>query len=106
MENQLIFQISISLNYLKIKKCFKIEDKNNVVWVWRFESEFSEFADSWFRVNEFAYELVSFNLSTYIRVSKINYIFGLFIKIILCIFYSGIFFYGLTRIWKFIEGNK
>ena len=29
----MIFQISISLNYLKIKKCFKIEDKNNVITV-------------------------------------------------------------------------
>ena len=84
------------------EECFNIVDKSRIIWNWEFSSD-SPITKGFLEVKDFESFIVSPNVSTYLKVNNAYYLFvGL-----LSLFYSGVFLWALTRIWKYLkEGFK
>jgi len=84
------------------EKCFRIVDKRRITWNWEFSSDVP-ITKGFLEVKEFKDVIISPKVSTYLKVNNFYYVFiGL-----LSLFYSGLFLWALTRIWKFLkEGFK
>lgn len=117
--NQLVNKVTVSIKYgpnnenitaiypndkpiVPKSKCFKIIDKEKVVWNWGFETEIN-----------LNLEKVSFgdgftpfipNTTTCVREDNSN-LRGIFFRLIIAWFSASVFWWGMTRGLKFITGN-
>ncbi len=84
------------------EECFKIEDKGRITWNWEFKSD-NWITKGFLEVKEFQNIIIRTNVSTHLKVNNFYYLFAA----LLSLFYSGIFLWALTRIWKYLkEGFK
>lgn len=84
------------------EQCFTIKDKNKITWNWDFSSD-NPITKGFLEVKEFEELVVTPKVSTYLKVNRVYYI----VAVLLSLFYSGVFLWALTRIWKYLkEGFK
>lgn len=98
----LLFDVSHNGQNQKLEKniikCFNLGKESNLEWNFT-PSSTDEMTQSFFAVKEFRSEIeVQPNISTYLK-KNLSYNLYLFL---FCLFYSGIFFWAITRIIQFI----
>lgn len=80
------------------EKCFKITNKQEITWNWEFSSDM-QITQGFLEVKEFRSFVISPNVATYLKINNIY----LIIVGLLSLFYSGVFLWALTRIWKYLK---
>jgi len=82
----------------KSEICFNIVDRNNITWNWIFKSD-NPITNSFLEVKESQELIIKPKVATYLKIKFIYYP----LSFLLCLFYSGVFFWALVGIIRFIN---